>query len=671
MHPNEPHDLDFTLDDIIREFSEMDDILQEPVPRPEPIPREEIPMTADTIRLDTVSVQASSAPVSQDTAVFQPVTKEPEMPEILPEPEPEAEKPLAEPFSDEWEPEYEEPMGDYPQPIAFPKKNRQTELRKKLVAGPEKRYHALAADGVGKLQLSILLHLILFVVSAAGMALFAANVVDENQQRLLVFAQLVIAMVAGLLACNRLLVGMGSLLRKRFTLNTLLLVAFIACMADGFFCLNTQRMPLTPLLCLDLLMAQWAEYQRRNTQISQMDTLRKALDVTALVKMEDYYEGKPAYTTAEGDPDAFMDEYYKPTAPERWLELFGLGALAVSVALAVILGMRSGWPTAIQVLSAALLAAVPASSLIIISRPIAILQSRLYRLGAVLCGWKGIREADRLAVYPLSHDDLFPADCAKLNGVKFYGAVDPGRVVAYSTALIAHDGDGMMRIFSHLPRSRNIQQHKVTDFLPYPGGITGLVDGWNVLVGTLEFLTEMGISVPEDARVPQAIYAAVDGQFSAVFALQYNRSKSTANALRTLCGYRRVTAMLTSRDFILTDGFIGSKLGVNVQRMVFPEREVRQELAAKTANEDAPVVALITKSGLAPRAYALTGARALRNTLIIGSVVHIFAGVAGLLAVVALAFTNSLDVLTAQNLLAYSLVWLVPGFMMTEWTRYI
>ena len=105
--------------------------------------------------------------------------------------------------------------------------------------------------------------------------------------------------------------------------------------------------------------------------------------------------------------------------------------------------------------------------------------------------------------------------------------------------------------------------------------------------------------------------------------------------------------------------------------MMFPEREVRQELAAKTVPEDAPVVALITKSGLAPRAYALTGTRALRNTLIIGSIVHIFAGIAGLLAVVALTLTDSLDVLSAQNLLAYSLVWLVPGFMMTEWTRYI
>ena len=89
MHPNEPHDLDFTLDDIIREFSEpeMDDILQEPVPQPEPIPPEQIPMTADTVRLDTVTAQISPASVSQNTAVFQPLAKEPapEMPEEMPE----------------------------------------------------------------------------------------------------------------------------------------------------------------------------------------------------------------------------------------------------------------------------------------------------------------------------------------------------------------------------------------------------------------------------------------------------------------------------------------------------------------------------------------------------------------------------------------------------------
>ena len=37
--------------------------------------------------------------------------------------------------------------------------------------------------------------------------------------------------------------------------------------------------------------------------------------------------------------------------------------------------------------------------------------------------------------------------------------------------------------------------------------------------------------------------------------------------------------------------------------------------------------------------------------------------------VVVLALLGAFDVLTVQNLLAYSLVWLVPGLLLTEWTR--
>ena len=731
MHPNEPQDLEFSLDDIIREFSEpeLDDILQEfgetpeeppkppvseetvriapvkhPVSRPvtqetvrlDPIKPATKPVTQETVRLDPVKPAAKPVsqetvrldpvkpaakptsqqttafrPVSQNTAVFtSPVTAQPE-PEpayhttaVPPRKEPE-------PFSDEWEPEYDEPIGEYPQAEALPQQNRQAMLRKKLVAGPEKRYHMLAAKGLGKLQMGILFHLLLTILSVGITVAYTMQWLGGNQQRLLIFAQLVIGLVAGLVGCNRLLVGLGSLLRGRFTLNTVLAVAFVACMADAFFCLSAQRMPFVTVLCLDIMMAQWAEYQRCNTQIGQMDTLRKALEVTALVKVGDYFEGLSGYVAVDGDPDSFMNAYQKPSAPERRLELFGLIALLSAIGVSVYVGSSLGWEKAVQTLSAGLLAAVPATSLIIISRPIAVLESRLHRLGAVLCGWKGIREADRLSVYPLEHDDLFPGDVTKMNGVKFYGTVDPGRVVTYATALIAHDGKGMIDIFSQLPRSRNIQQHKVTQFLAYPGGITGMVDDWSVMVGTQEFLEGMGIAVPTEARIPQAVYAAVEGQFSAVFALQYNRSKSSAAGLKTLLGYRRIQTILVATDFILTDQFISSKLSVNVRRMVFPDREMRQHLSSTPVPQDAPVLALVTKPGLGPKAYALTGARALRHTLNIGSAVHMLAGAVGLVAVAVLALLGAFDVLTVQNLLAYGLVWMVPGLMITEWTRHV
>lgn len=661
-------ELDFDLDDIIKEFSEpeltaiMEEFSEEP----------EIPPAPSEPEIQEPEISA----MSQETAVFQPIEAAPEtMPELETEPEPEPEpatpSPLAEPFSDEWEPEYEMPMGEYPHPIQFPSKNRQGMLRKKLVAGPEKRYHALMSKGLGKLQFAIFMHFVLLLLSGGITAVYLLGIVPADLMRLVIYGQVFIALVAGLLGCNRLLNGIGTIFRGRFNLNSLLLFTFLACMADCFFCLQQLRLPYTTLLCLALLMAQWAEYQRFKTQVDQMDTLRKALEVTALVKCPDFMDGKAGYRAVDGDPDAFMQEYHKPYAPETHLHLFALLALLCSVGLAVYLGVTQNWPLAIQVLSAALLTAMPASAYVTISRPAAILERRLHRLGAVLCGWKGIRDADIHAVYPLEHDDLFPAEYAKMNGVKFYGTVDPGRVVSYAAALIACDGPGMLRVFSHLPRSRNIHQHQVTDFMSCPGGITGLVDGWHVMVGTQEFLTEMGIPVPAETRIPQAVYAAVEGQFCAVFALQYTRSKSSTAGLRTLCGYGKIQPVLTACDFLLTDQFIRGKLSVNIRRVLFPTREERQALRNQQIPEDATVVALATRSGLAPKAYALTGARTLRVTMHTGSIVHILAGAVGLAAVAVLALTGGLDMLTMQNLLAYNLIWMVPGLLITEWTRHI
>lgn len=713
MQPKESKDLDFTLDEILKEFSLPGEAVnpaeEEPV-QPDEVPQtRQEPVSGDTVRMEPVSVPTPAVtdatvtfhpvsgetqafrPVSQETQTFRPIPQEPEaveplsgdtaeyapvsMPETVLEPEPipapAPQAPAQEAFSEDWEPEYEEPMGDYPQPIQFPSKNRQTVLRKKLVSGPEKLYHKLVGQGLGSLQLGIILHLVLLVLSAVGTMIPVIFSVSESNMRLLVFCQLVVIMVGGLLACYRMLVGIGNLIRKKFTLNVLLLLTFVACTVDGFLCLRTQQMPYATGLSLLLLMAQWAEYQRRNTQMSQMDTLRKALDVTAMVKLPNYYEGRSGYVSVEGDPDAFMEEYHKRSVPEKRLDLFGLVALGVAVLLMVYVGLRHDWTVATRVLCAALLAAVPASALVSMSRPAALLEANLHRLGAVLCGWKGIREADRHMIYPLTHKDLFPKECAKLNGVKFYGSIDPGRVVAYSAALINQDGDGMMEIFSHMPKSRNLQQYHVADFVAYPGGICGLVDGCPVMVGTQEFLTEMGVPVPDDVRIANAVYASLAGQFSAVFATQYTRSKSSVIGMRSLCGYHHVRPVMIACDFILTDRFIHNKLSVNPRRVEFPEREVRQHLAATPVPADAPVVALVTKNGLAPRACAMTGARVLRITMLLGAMVHIAAGAIGLLAVAVLALIGGFDVLSAANLFGYSLVWMLPGLLITEWTRYI
>lgn len=673
MHPETPKQdtQELLLEEILREFgSQMPELTEDPAPVEVEIPDP----TGDTIRMEPLQPVTESAPLTDQTAVFAPVAAEEEEEQALPEEAPPAPKPApAEPYSDEWEPEYEEPMGEYTpkEPIPFPPKNRLRQLRKKLVAGPERRYHALMEDGVGQLQAGIFFSFLIALVSVAGTVACALGYIDPSWLRTVIFCQFLLAMLSALVGCYRLLDGLSSLLHGNFTMDTTLFITFLACIADGLLCLSTQRLSASCLFCLQILMAQAGAYQRRVTEISQMDVLRKASDLTAVVKADGVWNERPAYLTAEGEPESFLDHYRKPSGPEKAMSIHAILSLLASTALSVTLYSQQGLNAAVAIFMAAQLLSRPLSAFVSMSRPTAILQNRLHRLGSVLCGWQGIRAVERNCFYPLRHSDLFPQGAIKMNSVKFYGTVDPGRVVSYTTALLTAEENGLVSVFHQLPRSRGSGEHSIEGFAQQPGGISALVDGWPVIVGTIECMEAFGIEMPAGSKVPQAVYAVVDNQLSGVFAVTYTRSKSSSAGLRTLCGDRRFKPVLAACDFTLTPKFLRSKLSVGVRRVQFPARDVRLALSRIQPSEDATVIALTTKEGLAPKAFALTGARALKHALRTGAFIHILSGVIGLAAVAALALNGGSALLTPVNMLLYTAIWSVPGLLITESTRHI
>ena len=106
-------------------------------------PEEEIPsesgVTPDTIRLDDLSKIAA-----EDAPAAEPVTGETIRMEPIEIPKSEAATP-------------EEPVIP-PEPIPFRPRQQLRELKRDLIAGPEKRYYDLAEAGVGKLQMAMFLY---------------------------------------------------------------------------------------------------------------------------------------------------------------------------------------------------------------------------------------------------------------------------------------------------------------------------------------------------------------------------------------------------------------------------------------------------------------------------------------------------------------------------------
>ena len=678
---------DFDLEDILKEFSEHPEaekpaqpagqmpelqLDKEPLEEseapeakePEPQEPEESALP-DTQEFSPVEEPASDAITTDEPASDVPPTDEPTIVMDLPE-EPEVPQPAVA------EPAFEVEEEFIPAPIVFTPRSRLKELKKQLVAGPERRYYELSEMGVGRLQAAVLLNLLVVLISGGVTALFALELVPENRMKLVIFSQVLAMLISALLGCNLMLDSLGDLFKGRFTVNTLLTLTFAACLIDGVFCLKELRVPCCAAFSLEMTMALWARLQRHNTEMAQMDTMRKAVRLHGIVRVENYYEGKDGLLRKEGEVSDFMDTYKKMPSPEIVQSIYAVLSLLVCIGIAVFAGMLHGLSMGVQILSTSLLVAVPASFFVSISRPMAILEARLHMVGTVLCGWEGVKDLCGKAVFPISDLDLFPQGSTKLNGVKFYGSRNPDEVVSYTTSVIHIAGGGLVPVFDQLLKSRNGSVYPVHSFRNYgDGGIGGEVDGLPVLVGTMAFLRDMGVEIPEGTMVSQAVYAAVDGELCAVYAISYAKMRSAAAGLVTLCGYRKLKPLKLSGDFMLTEDFLRSKFNVKTKRIAFPDRDTCQKLQQHPIDPEEPVLALTTREELVSAAYAITGARALRLSTKLGVIIHLIGGTLGLIIMLVLGYLGSTELLTPANILLYQLIWAVPGLLMTEWTRIV
>ena len=685
-HTSEPQEFD--LEDILKEFHDLPDgeetekdpeleaLLKEAPESEAPAqpseqedsPAEAIPEAADA---EEPAAGEEAEPSVDDTVRFDPAQEPlPEREDAQADTRP-IDELIAEAIAAEGGTDADAPDGAQESgPIEFNPRQRLRELKRKLVAGPEKRYYELAEVGVGKLQIAILVNVLIVLLCAGISALFALGMVPENRLRLVIFSQVLAMLVSALMGSQLMLDGLGELGKGRFTVNTLLTVTFAVCCVDAVFCLMDVRVPCCAAFCLEMTVALVARYQRRSTEMGQMDTLRKAVRLTGIVPVPDYYEGKTGLLRTEADVDDFMDTYAVPSGPEKVQSVYAFLSLLICAAIAVFTGMRHGLHLGVQIFATSLLVAVPASFFISITRPMAVLEKRLHMVGTVLCGWQGVRGLGGKPAFPLRDEDLFPQGSTKLNGVKFYGTRNPDEVVSYTASLITAAGGGLEGVFQQLRKSRNCQEYPVARLQNYgTGGIGGEICGEPVLMGSLNFLQDMGVVIPEGTMVNQAVYAAIDGQLSAVFAISYAKMRSASAGLVTLSGHKKITPVVLCGDFMLTESFIQTKFGIKTRRFAFPTREERAELLKRRPDPELPALAIATREDLVSAAYAVTGARSLRTATRLGVAIHLVGGILGMVIMLVLGYLGSTELLTPTNVLLYQLIWMIPGFLVTEWTR--
>ncbi len=683
---NKENTLDFNLEDILREFSDNPDEIVE-LEEAGSVTEAVAQIKAQTEAIETAMAEAARAEeeaaeaarlaaeeaarlVAEEAArAAEEAARLAAEAQQLPEEVPVAEAPSVQTEEEVFIPDQTEAAPKKP-PLMFRPRTRAQELKKQIVAGPEKRYYELTEIGLGRVQLAMLANFFVVLLCIGATFLYAMDMVPENRLRLLVFSQVLSLLVSALLGCYVLMDGIGDLLKFKLSLNAMLFLTFLVCCADAVFCLRELRVPCCAAFSVEMGMALYNRYLRRFTELGQMDTLRKAVRLDSLARVPDYYEGQEGLIRGDGQVADFMDNYNRPTGPEKALGVYTFVALLICLAIAAFTAVLHGVSMGVRILATSMLVAIPGSFFITLSNPAAILEKRLHMVGTVICGWQGVKGLCKAAAFPLRDRDIFPNGATKLNGVKFYSDRDPDETVSYAASLMTAENAGLAGLFTQLLKNRDCEAYEVENFIDYPnGGIGGEVRGEPVLMGTLNFLQSMGVDIPDGTMVNQAVYCAIDGQLCAVFAISYVKMKSAASGLVTLCGSRRVSPVLVCGDFMVDESFLRSKFGINTRKIAFPDPLVRRELRNRRPDAETVALALTIQDSLNATAYAVSGAKALRTACKLGLVVHIIAGTLGMLTMAALAILGSEGLLTPFNVLLFQLVWLLPGLLISNWTR--
>lgn len=292
--------------------------------------------------------------------------------------------------------------------------------------------------------------------------------------------------------------------------------------------------------------------------------------------------------------------------------------------------------------------------------PWSIAARRLRSSGAALAGWHGCADIGRTRRVVISDEDLFPAGTTKFKEINVQEGVFLGKVVASTAALILASGSGVSGLFEELVERRGYHIPPVDEFSVHEGGgLSGIVGGENVLVGSAGFMNLMGIRLPQNLQANNSVCCAISQELVGVFVLDYIPVTSVQDALVTLMRGRTQT-VFAIRDFSITPRTISRLFRIPTENFNFPSFRERYRMLSVSADENAPIAAVITRGGMLPLVEAAETGRKVYNTTRIGTFIDLIGSVVGMLIMFLLCRAGAFDTASAGNVLSFMFLWALP-----------
>ena len=230
------------------------------------------------------------------------------------------------------------------------------------------------------------------------------------------------------------------------------------------------------------------------------------------------------------------------TSDKNQQQFAWLAGVCALVAMLITLIRTKDSASAMMVLAAVLCLAAPLAGTLLSALPARMMQRSAAQVGAVVPGWRDIRQLGRINVIQVTARDLFPAGCVTLSGIKPVKPEHIDLAIVYAASILAEAGPTLREVFlGMLGENRNLLAEVEDRETVYGKGYVGWINKRRVLVGNRALMQDYGVKVPSleyeqhhTVNQRRVIYLAVSGKMFAMFQVAYQRDPDTAVVLDSL-----------------------------------------------------------------------------------------------------------------------------------------
>jgi len=452
--------------------------------------------------------------------------------------------------------------------------------------------------------------------------------------------------------------GAVSLIRGAPNAETLILFSCTFSLLSAAFTMLSGASAMLPYCAVSAMSLTFAAFGEKFNLRAITETLK-----TAAVSAEPYglqaeYNediDKSVLKKAFNRTDGFYNNLMHPDISEsayRYATPFLLAAALILSVLTVL--ARGGGENFLHILSALLAAAAPFSLMLAFSVPFGIVAKSIRKSGAALAGWGGADDVCFTDGACVTDEDLFPPGTVRLTGMRLFNGISQEKAIRYTASLVMASESGMANVFSDLLKTQAMNRIRVEDFACYEGGVGALVRGERVGTGSAAFMNRLGVRVPDDTNMKNAVYMAVENRLAAMFTVDYKPNNSVQGALISILKWR-IKLFFAVRDFNVTPLMLEQKFRVSLEGIEYIQARDSYNISDPNSGKQGRMAAVLTREGLGPFAEAVTGGRLLKSAALVATAVSVISAAFGVLLMFYMSWSGAFVSARPGNLLLFML----------------